>query len=202
MADYAAIITFPDDAKTFEAFSKLKNSPSYIDAGAIVERSEDGHWRVVDATDASIGGGLAGGSVIGALVGLLGGPLGMLLGWATGAAVGGAVDASRAADTSDVLSDFAAQVRPGSNGLIVQGSEEGIPAVDAIVGELGGALIRRPLDQVLDELDAEREAAEAAAAAAQAKLREQHRSERREKWQERWDEMRDRLIGKDKDKKA
>lgn len=193
--EFAGIITFPDNSKTFEAYSRITNSPGAVDAAAIVERDEHGNWRVAESSDPSIGRGLAGGSLIGALVGLLGGPLGMLLGWATGAAIGGGVDSEKAGESDAVLSEFAAAVPVNGNGLIFQGDQGGSGTVEGIVGELGGHIIARPLNHVLDEVAAQAAAADAAAHAAREKLCAEHKAEHKEKWDQRWADIRSSLGG-------
>lgn len=198
MADYAALITFPEQSRTYEAYSKITKLPGGVAGAAIVERDENGAWKVTDASDPSIGTGFVGGSLIGTLVGVLGGPLGMLLGWATGAAVGGAVDADRAGTSVGVLEEFASRIPAGGSGLIVQGTDAGAAGVDKVVEDLGGEISRRPLDEVMDELDAQEEAAEEAAAAARKSLREKRRTERKEKWEDRWEDIKKSFTGKDK----
>lgn len=182
MTEFAAAITYPDSAKTYEAYTTLRNNgPSLgIVSIAIVERDEQGRLSMPDAEDGAGADGLIGGSLIGMLVGILGGPVGMLLGWGVGAAGGAIVDAVRDDDADDALSSFARSIPLGGNVLIAQTDEVDRSVLDAAVAQSGGAILRQPLDEVVAALEAEREAEKAAADAARKEMRAQKKKERDE----------------------
>lgn len=192
MTQYAAAVTFPDNATAYQTISELRDSSliQSITAAALVERDQNGQLRVPEGDDSVIGLGAAGGSLVGMLIGVIGGPLGMLLGVSSGALVGGLFDLNRADKVETALAEFGQAVQPGHNALVLQTDEPDTTALDGFVKGKGGTIIRRPLDEVVDELEAQQAAAEAAADAADAKLREQRREERKEKWDERVENLR------------
>ncbi|GAB3304904.1 DUF1269 domain-containing protein [Epidermidibacterium keratini] len=188
MADdtkYAVLITFPDNAKTFEAMTKLGDAGSDVVAAAVVERGKDGRLTVEDHADSRFAAGTAGGSLIGMVIGVLGGPLGVLLGWGVGAAAGSLVDAARAGDQDAALAELSRQVPPGHNAIVAETDEPSTAALDEYVASMGGTVTRRPLEEVVSELEAQDAAAEAAADAAAEELRKQKREERKEKLHDR-----------------
>ena len=118
----------------------------------------------------------------------------MLLGLGVGAATGAAVDVSRAEVGDLAVSTFANLMTPGSNALIAQTDEGGSTApLDAAVAELGGSIVRRPLDEVLAELEAQNAAAEEAAEAARRAMREEKRQERKENRERRIEALREKF---------
>ena len=125
----------------------------------------------------------------GGLSGVLGGPLGVLLGFGLGAAGGALVDASRSDDLDDAITEFGKTVRPGGNAIIAQTDEADTAALDALVTKYDGAIVRRPLDEVLAELEAQQDAAEAAAEAARKKLHDEKKAEKKEKREERVEKL-------------
>lgn len=187
MTTNIALVTFPENATTYQALSELKSSAvaSEVSASVLIERAEDGTLSFPEGADGASGAGIAGGSLIGLLVGALGGPVGMLFGWGLGALTGGAVDADRADTTSSALLSLSAAVPAGHNALVLEINEDDTSALDHFVADRGGAVVRRDLDEVLAELEAQEEAAEAAQEAADQKLKEQKKAERHEKREER-----------------
>ena len=193
MTEYIAAIVYPEKSTTYEAFSKISAASERLGiVGAVlVERDADGRVTIPEGEDGRAGLGLGTGSLIGVLVGALGGPIGMLLGLGVGSATGAAGDVSRA-DVGDLaVSTFANMLAPGSNAIIVQTDEGGSTApLDAAVAELGGSIVRRPLDEVLAELEAQDDAAEEAAEAARRAMREEKRQERKENLDQRIEALR------------
>jgi hypothetical protein len=61
--------------------------------------------------------------------------------------------------------------------------------LDAFVSEMGGTIVRRPLDEVIAELEAQQAAAEEAEKAARKAIREQKRQEHKETSQQRVDAL-------------
>ena len=173
MTQYAAAVTFPDNATAYQTISELRDSSliQSITAAALVERDQNGQLRVPEGDDSVIGLGAAGGSLVG-----------MLLGVSSGALVGGLFDLNRADKAETALAEFGQAVQPGHNALVLQTDEPDTTALDGFVKGKGGTIIRRPLDEVVDELEAQQ--------AADAKLREQRREERKEKWDERVENLR------------
>ena len=181
-----------DDDPT-EAFSKIKADSERLGvvSAALVDIDENGRVTVPEGEDARAGLGMGAGSLIGVLVGALGGPIGMLLGLGVGAMTGAADDADRAEAGGLAVATLAGTLAPGTNGILVQTSEPGSTApLDAVVAEQGGAIVRRPLDEVLGELEARQAAEEEAARAAREALRERKRQERKENLHQRIEALR------------
>ena len=190
MPEYAVVITFPQHGTAYEALSKLSSAEGFeIRSAAIVERDKDGHLHVAEGDDAMAGAGTLGGSLIGMLVGVLGGPVGMLLGWGAGAASGALYDADRLDTGDEAIEQFGAQVPAGGNALLAETVEDTTEPLDAFVSEMGGTIVRRPLDEVLAELEAQEAAAEEAQKAARKAIREQKKQERKESFHQRTDAL-------------
>ncbi|MGV9671318.1 DUF1269 domain-containing protein [Gordonia sp. NPDC003504] len=130
-------------------------------AAAILRRDENGRLNVTEGGDVKSGDATVGGSLLGMLIGVLGGPLGVLLGFGLGAAGGALVDASRADDCDVAITEFGKTIRPGGNAILAETDEADTAAFDALVAKYGGAIVRRPLDEVLAEIEAQQDAAEA-----------------------------------------
>ncbi|MER5996667.1 histidine kinase [Streptomyces viridosporus] len=166
---------FPDPARTYQAFSEVKQLPS-VGRAAILERAEDGTLSVPESYEPGAGRTTAVGGVVGALVGVLGGPMGIFLGWGAGTLVGMASDAEDEAESVDALTVLSRGVDEGSN-VLVAGAEEDDPGpADAIAERLGGTIVRVPAGEVEAEVRSAQKAAEEAVAQA----RRQHRAERRQ----------------------
>jgi uncharacterized membrane protein len=190
MPEYAVAITFPQNSTTYEALSKLSAATGFeIRSAAIVERDKDGHLHVPEGGDTTAGAGIAGGSLIGMLVGVLGGPVGMLLGGSAGAATGALYDADRLDTGDEAIEQFGALVPTGGNALLAETVEDTTEPLDTFVSEMGGAIVRRPLDEVVAELEAQQAAAEEAEKAARKAIREQKKQERKETRQQRVDAL-------------
>ena len=197
MPEYAAAITFPQKSTAYEALSKLSAAPGgfEIRSAAIVERDKDGHLHVPEGGDAMAGAGTDGGSLIGMLVGVLGGPVGMLLGWSAGAASGALYDADRLDEGDEAIEQFGALVPTGGNALLAETVEDTTAPLDTFVSEMGGTIVRRPLDEVVTELEAQQAAAEEAEKAARKAIREQKKQERKETFQQRVDALKAKFRG-------
>jgi uncharacterized membrane protein len=191
MAEYAVAITFPQNSTAYEALSKLPAATGGFEvrSAAIVERDKDGHLHVPEGGDATAGAGIAGGSLIGMLVGVLGGPVGMLLGWGVGAASGALYDADRLDTGDEAIEQFGALVPTGRNALLAETVEDTTGPLDRFVSEMGGTIVRRPVDEVVAELEAQQAAAEEAEKAARQAIREQKKHERKETRQQRVDAL-------------
>jgi uncharacterized membrane protein len=184
-------ITFPQNSTAYEALSKLSAAAagSEIRSVALVERDKDGHLHVPEGDDTMTGTGIVGGSLIGMLVGVLGGPVGMLLGWGAGAASGALYDADRLDQGDEAIEQFGALVAPGGNALLAETVEDTTEPLDTFVSQMGGTIVRRPLDEVVAELEAQQAAAEEADKAARKAIREHKKQERKETRQQRVDAL-------------
>jgi uncharacterized membrane protein len=160
-----------------------------IRSAAIVERDKDGHLHVPEGGDTEAGAGTAGGSLIGMLAGVLGGPVGMLLGADAGAASGALYDADRLDTGDEAIEQFGALVPTGGNALLAETVEDTTEPLDAFVSEMGGTIVRRPLDEVVAELEAQQAAAEEAEKTARKAIREQKKQEHKETFQQRVDAL-------------
>jgi uncharacterized membrane protein len=194
MAEYAVAIRFPQNSTTYEALSKLSSATGFeIRSAAIVERDKDGHLHVPEGGDTTAGTGIAGGSLLGMLVGVLGGPVGMLLGLGVGASAGALYDADRLDTGDEAIEQFGAQVPAGRNALLAETVEDTAEPLDRFVSEMGGTIVRRPVDEVVAELEAQQAAAEEAEKAARKAIRDQKRQERKETAQQRVEALRSRF---------
>lgn len=182
MAEYVALVTFPENATTYQAFSALKTSPvsSVVDVAAIVEKDAAGKLSIPEGYNGEFGAGLGTGSLIGALVGVLGGPLGVLLGWGLGAGIGALSDSDRAEGKSSALLEFSQSIPAQRNVLALQTVEDDPRALDDFAAHYNGQVARRPLDEVIAEVEAAEAASRQAAAAAEKELKEQKKQERKE----------------------
>ncbi|OAX58763.1 hypothetical protein A5N15_07745, partial [Rothia kristinae] len=148
MTQYAAVVTFPEDATAYQALSELRGSSlsSLVRSTALVERDEQGRLRVPEGDDPGIGSGTAGGSLIGMMIGVLGGPLGMIFGLGTGAMLGGLFDLDRAQSADSALEELGRTVQPGRTPWCWRPMSRTPPPWNAFVAERGGSIVRRPTD--------------------------------------------------------
>lgn len=84
-----ALVTFEDQAKTYEALSQVKqiskSNTLELKQAAIIQKNDDGSdFTIKDSLDYESGDRIATGGIIGMIVGILGGPLGVLCGWIVG----------------------------------------------------------------------------------------------------------------------
>ena len=187
MTDYIAIASFPTTAQSYEAFSKLTAQADRLGivSGAIVEVDDSGHVSIPEARDSAASFGFGTGSVIGLVIGALAGPIGMLLGWGVGALAGSTADLARADAHEFALSEVASRMVPGSNVVVLHTTEDNVELLNGEVARLGGAVIRRSLQETISEIEAEAAAIEAADEAARKALREQRREEVETAWKDR-----------------
>ena len=190
-------ITFADDQNAYEGLTKLKQLDDQgqlgLSGAAVVERKDDGSIDVKDQVGDIGWEGTATGGVIGLLIGVIGGPLGVLLGGATGLLYGSLFDLADADETESVLSDVARSVQVGHYTVLAQASEQNPEIVDAAVSQLGGEMVRRPLDEVEAEIAAAEEAQRAAKAEARKKLRDERRAEHKDKVEKKVAELKSKL---------
>jgi uncharacterized membrane protein len=178
--DNVIVVTFDESSKAYQALSVIKGCAAEgrigLDEAVIVERTADGVLNMVERKDNADLVGTASGSLLGMLVGVLGGPLGVLVGWGAGGVVGGAWDLSRIEASSEGIALLSRSIPPGSNAVIANVHEPAIEVLDVEMDKLGGALTRRPVDEVTADLEAAEEAANAAAREARKTLNEQRKA--------------------------
>jgi uncharacterized membrane protein len=159
-------VSFSEDAKAYEALSRLKELDTKGEVGvrgaAVVDREDDGKVATKDQIGDESVEGSVGGGLVGLLIGVLGGPLGVLVGGATGVLVGSLFDEDDTDQTESALADISKSIRVGSTGLLADVSEESPVAIDAVMANLGGTVLRRSAGDVQAEVaageDAQREA--------------------------------------------
>jgi uncharacterized membrane protein len=151
-------VSFDPDTNAYAALTALKQLDSQgqlnVEAAAVVERGEDGEVAVKDRVGDVEFAGAAGGGLLGLLIGILGGPLGVLIGGTYGLMVGSLVDLGEAEDTESVLSQISASVKPGHTALLAQVTEQSPEVVDTAMANLGGTVLRRPVEDVQAEIAA------------------------------------------------
>lgn len=169
-------VSFSQEANAYEALSRLKELDGKggveVRGAAVVVRGEDGKVVIKDQTgEESIEGTVSGG-LVGLLIGVLGGPLGVLVGGATGVLVGSLFDEDDDDATESALSDISKSLRVGTTGLLADVSEADSTAIDAVMVNLGGTVLRRSANDVRAELAAAEEAQREAAKQARKELRD------------------------------
>jgi len=169
-------VSFSEHSAAYEALHRLKELDAQgevsVRAAAVVVREEDGKIVTKEQIgDESWQGGASGG-LIGLLVGVLGGPFGVLLGGATGLLVGSLFDMDDEDATESVLADISKSVRVGPPGLLADVDEPDPAAIDAVMANLGGTVLRRSAADVRAELAAAEEAQREAKNTARNELRE------------------------------
>ena len=190
-------VNFGDDAEAYKALTQLKQLDEQgqveLASAAVVQRFEDGFVETKDEVGDIDYEGTATGGIVGLLIGILGGPLGVLLGGATGLLIGSLFDVEDADETESALSDISRAVRPGRAALIAELTEQSPEVVDTAMAQLGGSVLRRPLEEVQAEIAAAEDAQNAAAREARKRLREQRREQTKEKVQAKIAELKAKL---------
>jgi uncharacterized membrane protein len=169
-------VSFSEDANAYEALSRLKELDGKGEVGvrgaAVVVRGEDGKIVTKDQIGDESVEGTVGGGLVGLLVGVLGGPLGILVGGATGVLVGSLFDEDDTDETESALADISKSIRVGSTGVLADVSEESPVAIDAVMANLGGTVLRRSAGDVEAEVAAAEEAQREAKKQARKQLRD------------------------------
>jgi uncharacterized membrane protein len=194
-------VNFADDANAYQALTKLKELDGQGQIGlagaAVVARSDDGSITVKDEVGDTGYTGTATGGIVGLLIGIIGGPFGVLLGGATGVLIGSLFDMADADETESALEEMSRATRAGHTALLAHVSEQSPDVVDAAVEQLGGTVVRRPLEDVEAEIAAAEDAQHAAKKAARKQLQEQRRAQTKEKIQAKLAELKAKLrIGR------
>ena len=144
-------VSFSEDANAYEALSRLKELDASgdvsVQGAAVVVRDDDGKVVTKDQIGDESVEGTVGGGLVGLLVGVLGGPLGVLVGGATGVLVGSLFDEDDTDETESALADISKSIRVGATGLLADVSEETPVAIDAVMANLGGTVLRRSAER-------------------------------------------------------
>src|SRR5690242_921064 len=169
-------VSFSKEANAYEALSRLKELDGRggveVRGAAVVVRGQDGKVVTKDQTGQESIEGTVSGGLVGLLIGVLGGPLGVLVGGATGVLVGSLFDEDDDDATESALSDISKSLRVGTTGLLADVTEADSTAIDAVMANLGGTVLRRSANDVRAEIAAAEEAQRAAAKQARKELRD------------------------------
>jgi len=155
-------VSFTEHANAYEALSRLKELDARGDVSvrgaAVVVRDEDGKIVSKEQVGEETWEGTASGGLIGLLIGVLGGPLGVIVGGATGLMVGSLFDMDDDDETECALAAISKSVRVGSPALLADVIEESPVAIDAVMANLDGTVLRRSAADVQAEVAAAEEA--------------------------------------------
>jgi uncharacterized membrane protein len=169
-------VSFSKDANAYEALGRLKELDSKgevsVRGAAVVLRGEDGKIATKDQFGGGSAEGTATGGLVGLLVGVLGGPIGVLVGGATGVLVGSLFDQDDTDQTDSALAEISKSIRVGQTGLLTDVSEESPVAIDAVMANLGGTVLRRSAADVQAEVAAAEDAQRQAKQQARKELRD------------------------------
>jgi uncharacterized membrane protein len=184
--DNVLVVTFEDDSKADDALGAVtdldKQGKLSLEGAAVVTRNADGRvtekHEVGDPDAYAVAGGTG---LVGLIVGVLGGPLGVLVGGATGVLLGSLFDEDDDDETRSVLTEISTSVAESHTALLAQVTEHGPEAVDSTMAQLGGSVLRRPVEDVEAELaDAEEAQSEAKRAARERLRKARHEKEQSE----------------------
>jgi uncharacterized membrane protein len=188
--------TFADQGNANQALARLRDLESQgqvaIEGLALVIRNRDGQIVENHLTDGNWAG-RAGGGVVGLLVGILGGPLGILLGGSAGLVIGSVVDGHHADEADSVVSDISKSIQVGQSTVVAQLVEERPETIDSAISQLGGSVLRRPLDDVKAEVAVADNAQRQAEKEARTQLRDARHKMHRDEIHVKVEEMKARL---------
>ena len=177
-------VSFSEHANAYEALSRLKELDAQgevsVRGAAVVVRGEDGKIESKEQIGDESWEGTASGGLIGLLIGVLGGPLGVIVGGATGVMVGSLFDMDDADETDSALAEISKSVRVGAPALLGDVIEESPVAIDAVMANLGGTVLRRSAADVQAEVAAAEEAQREAKKKARKELRDARHKKQKE----------------------
>jgi uncharacterized membrane protein len=177
-------VSFSEHSSAYEALSRLKELDAKgevsVRGAAVVVREEDGKLVTKEEIQDSAWEGTASGGLIGLLVGVLGGPLGVLIGGASGVLVGSLFDMDDDDATDSALADIGKSVRVGPPSLLADVLEENPAAIDAVMANLRGTVLRRSGPEVRAEIAAAEEAQREAKKKARKELREARKKKQKD----------------------
>jgi uncharacterized membrane protein len=169
-------VSFSEHSSAYEALNRLKELDAQgevsVRGAAVVVREEDGKIVTKEEFADESWEGTASGGLIGLLVGVLGGPIGIVVGGATGVMVGSLFDMDDDDATESALADISKSVRVGTPALLADVLEQSPAAIDAVMANLGGTVLRRSGLDVRAEISAAEEAQREAKKTARKELRE------------------------------
>jgi uncharacterized membrane protein len=177
-------VSFSEHSSAYEALSRLKELDGRGDVkvrgAAVVVREEDGKVVAKEQITDESWEGTMGGGLIGLLVGVLGGPIGIVVGGATGVLVGSLFDMDDDDATDSVLADISKSVSVGPPALLADVVEDSPVAIDAVMANLGGTVVRRSAVDVRAEIAAAEEAQREAKKKARKELREARKTKQKD----------------------
>lgn len=155
----AALITYEEQAKAYEAMSVLKQLGKTNSFGlkevAVVQKSHDGtKFSIKDSLDYESGKRIATGSIIGMIVGILGGPLGVLCGWIVGDLAGMGINYMKSKKEITVFDKIAESLAPDEAGLLILMNETNEDLLNTMVVEkLDGKIERFDYEEVKKDVE-------------------------------------------------
>jgi uncharacterized membrane protein len=190
-------VSFSEHSSAYEALSRLKELDAKdevsLRGAAVVVREEDGKIVTKEEVEDPTWEGTASGGLIGLLVGVLGGPLGVLIGGATGVLVGSLFDMDDDDATESALAGISKSVRVGPASLLADVLEESPVAIDAVMANLGGTVLRRSGPDVRAEIAAAEEAQREAKKKAGKELREARKKKQKDEIDAKLDALKTKL---------
>jgi uncharacterized membrane protein len=140
----AAIVTFSDPERAFDALKALEASRGSITGGSIVVTKDlNGNLLVTETTREKIGGTIAG-AFIGALAGLPLGAAATILGAAAGALIGGVADFLNEANQARLDKNIGRELKAGETALVIDVSEKDMADFEVLMKSVGGTITRHP----------------------------------------------------------
>jgi uncharacterized membrane protein len=140
----AAIVTFSNSERAFDALKALEASSRSIAGGSIVVTKDlNGNLLVTETTREKIGGAIAG-TFIGALAGLPLGAAATIFGAAAGALIGAAADFLNRADEARLDKKIGRELKPGETALVVDMSDKDLADFEVLMRSVGGTITRHP----------------------------------------------------------
>jgi uncharacterized membrane protein len=158
-------VTFDEPGAAIQALNELQrlheSKALKVGTAAVLERRGDGTWRVAHETEHPTFAGTITGGLLGAILGALTGPLGLLLGGTAGLLAGELIDVTEDEAEELILEAMINRIPPGSTALLADVDEPVPDTLDAIMGKLGGRIMRWSRADVEAELEAAAEATDA-----------------------------------------
>ncbi|TCI42868.1 hypothetical protein EVJ27_11510 [Exiguobacterium sp. SH3S2] len=138
--------TFPEEAISYQAFSKLKKYHADGLIGfeqlVVIKREDNGAFSFEDAVQLKPVTKSTKGALIGMAVGILGGPFGILFGTLTGGLIGGTKDLKHVQSIQETFKRTVGNIEPGQTGVMGIGEEFDDSVLDGLASELGGTITR------------------------------------------------------------
>ncbi len=191
------LVTFEEPSRAYQAMSELDrlngDHAVTIRSAAIVERDADGRFRVreepeVEQYTATVSGGLIGG-----LLGILAGPAGLMFGGLAGLLVGSFADTEVAEDAELMLVAMSHRIVPGTTAVVADLDEPAPEAVDGVMGNIGGVVVRQSRRAVEAEIESAEEATRAAQQEAHRVMRERRKARGEETIKDKLADLKDKV---------